>query len=60
MEKRNDCVAVDGSASPEGTKFHDLLREGTTYTVERAGEEGWCFVRVPLESHEMAILKRVS
>ena len=53
-------MAVDGNASPEGTKFTDLLHEGATFTVERAGENGWCFVRVPLESHEMAILKRVS
>jgi len=59
MNKRDDCVAIDARLSPPGTKMKDLLRDGRTYAVEAAAS-GTSFVRMPLESHEMAILKRVS
>ena len=58
MEKRNDCIAVDARLSPPGSRMRDLLREDATYTVEKA-KNGTAFVRMPLESHQMAILKHV-
>lgn len=58
MEKRNDAIAVDSRLNPPGRVMRDLLREGVTYTVEEA-KNGTAYVRVPLESHEMAILKPV-
>ena len=36
----------------------DLLREDVTLTVEKA-KNGTAFVHVPLESHQIAILKHV-
>ena len=59
MEKRGDAIALDARLSPPGTKLKDLVRGEATYIVERA-ENGTSFVRVPLESHELAILKRTS
>ena len=58
MEKRNDAIAVDSRLNPPGRKLRDLLRDGVEYTVEEA-TNGTAYVRVPLESHEMAILKPV-
>ena len=57
-EPRHDSVALDAKLTPPGSKMQDLLRDGTTYGVEAAGEVA--FVRVPLGSHEMAILKRIA
>jgi glycosidase len=55
-EKRNDAIAVDSRLNPPGRVLRDLLRDGVTYTVQEA-KNGTAYVRVPLESHEMAILK---
>ena len=59
MEKRQYCVALDARLNPPGSQMRDLLREGATYPVKEA-PNGFAFVCVPLPSHEMAILKRVS
>ncbi|MEO6436744.1 MAG: alpha-amylase family glycosyl hydrolase [Tepidisphaeraceae bacterium] len=59
MAKRVDCIVVDARLNPPGGAMRDLLRDGVTYAVEEA-PNGFAFVRVPLPSHEMAILKRVT
>jgi len=58
MEKRNDWIAVDARLSPPGSTMKDLLRDNATFKVEKA-KNGTACVRVPLESHQMAILKHV-
>ena len=60
---RTDAIVVDARLNPPGSKMADVLRAGSrgkhTYDVEEA-PNGFAFVRVPLASHEMAVLKRVS
>jgi hypothetical protein len=57
MEKRNDAIAVDARLNPPGRVMRNLLQEDdATYTIE-AAPDGTAYVRVPLQSHEMAILK---
>jgi hypothetical protein len=58
MEKRNDAIAMDANLTPPGTLMQDLLRKEAVFTVEKA-KDGTAFVRVPLESHEMVVLKRI-
>jgi glycosidase len=59
MQKRDDRIAIDANLSPPGKVLQDLLHRESVYTVEKA-KNGTAFVRVPLESHEMAILKRIA
>jgi glycosidase len=56
LQERHDAVALDADLNSPGRMMRDLLREGVTYKVERSSN-GTAFVRVPLRSHEMAILK---
>ena len=53
---RQDLITVDRNLTPPGTVITDLLRETTAFPVEEAS--GRAFVRLPLEGHQMAILKR--
>jgi glycosidase len=59
MQERSDAIALDARLNPPGRVMCDLLRDGVTYTVEEAAN-GTAFVRVPLPSHEMTILKPTS
>jgi glycosidase len=56
MKKHEDAIAVDARLNPPGRVMRDLLRDGVEYTVQEA-PNGTAYVRVPLESHEIAILK---
>ena len=57
-QKREDRIVLDAKLSPPGTALQDLLRRESVYTVEKA-KNGTAFVHVPLESHEMVVLKRI-
>jgi glycosidase len=54
-EPRNDCVTVDVNLSPAEQKMVNLLDSKKQVTVEPNGLRH--FVRVPLDAHEIAILK---
>jgi glycosidase len=53
---RQDFITVDRNLTPPGTFMTDLLRETATFPVEEIS--GRALVRLPLEGHQMAILKR--
>lgn len=53
---RSDFITVDINLSPAGRKMVDLLAPEKQVTVERRGPRH--AVQVPLDGHEMAILKR--
>ncbi len=53
---RNDFVTVDLNLSPAGEKMVNLLFPGQRVAVEQRGPRH--AVRVPLDGHEMAILRR--
>ena len=52
---RNDFVTVDINLSPSGLKMVDLLGSEKQVIVEKRGTRH--AVRIPLEGHEMVILK---
>lgn len=52
---RLDCVTVDRNLTPPGSAMVNLLN-GSTATVSESN--GRAYVRVPLQGHELAILKR--
>ncbi len=53
---RNDYVIVDSNLNPEGFEMLDLLEGQRILAVEKRGQVH--AVKVPLEGHQMAILKR--
>ena len=53
---RNEFVTVDANLSPAGQKMVNLLAPEKQVTVEQQGQRD--VVRVPLDGHEMVILKR--
>ncbi|MFN3533020.1 MAG: alpha-amylase family glycosyl hydrolase [Candidatus Brocadia sp.] len=53
---RNDFVTVDATLSPSGVKMVNLLGPEKQVTVEQRGSRH--AVRIPLDGHEMVILKR--
>jgi glycosidase len=53
---RQDCIAVDRNLTSPGSVMADLLNAGALRTVEETSY-GRAFVRVPLQAHQMAILK---
>jgi hypothetical protein len=55
-EPRNDFVTVDADLCAAGQKLVNLLAPEQQVTVEQRGQR--CAVRVPLDGHEMVILKR--
>jgi hypothetical protein len=52
---RNDFVTVDANLSPKGRKMVNLLVPEKQVTVEQRGQRH--AVRLPLDGHEMVILK---
>lgn len=54
---RKDCIAVDQNLTTPGSVMTDLLNTGTLRMVEETSY-GRAFVRVPLQAHQLAILKR--
>jgi glycosidase len=56
--QRQDCITVDRNLTSPGCKVEDLLNGGPSITVEESS--GRAYVRVPLQGHQMAILKRES
>jgi len=52
---RNDFVTVDSGLNPAGKKMVDLLDQSRQVTVEKTGQRH--AVRIPLDGHNMAILK---
>ncbi len=57
--ERSDCVLVDGNVNPPGATMVNLLKPSQTFTVER-NNSGQCFVRLPLSSRSMVILKKAA
>jgi hypothetical protein len=58
-EARNDAILVDGLLSPAGSTMSNLLNPGgAACTVEKSENGSTAFVRVNLQSHELAVLKR--
>jgi hypothetical protein len=53
---RRDFVTVDINLTPAGQKLVNLVAPEQQVTVEQRGQR--CAVRVPLDGHEMVILKR--
>ena len=54
--QRNDFLTVDTNLIPEGQKLVNLLPQEKHLTVEKRGKRN--AVRVPLEGHEIVILKQ--
>ena len=52
---RQDAINIDKNLTPAGSTMIDLLNGGTAISVEES--HGRAYVRVPLEAHQMAILK---
>jgi glycosidase len=55
---RGDCVTVDRNLTPPDSAVIDLLNENRTLPVEESN--GRAYVRVPLNAHQMAVLKKAS
>jgi glycosidase len=55
--QRQDCIMVDRNLTPPGSEMVELVNGGPLRTVEEAAY-GRAFVCVPLQGHQMAILKR--
>lgn len=56
-EHREDAIEVDPARTPSGGRMRDLL-SGSEHDVQR-DEDGHAFVRVPLEGHQISILKAI-
>jgi glycosidase len=54
--QRQDYITVDRNLTPPGCKMKDLLNKGPSITVKETS--GRAYVYVPLQAHQMAILKR--
>jgi glycosidase len=54
---RQDCISIDRNLTGPGSVMTDLLNAGALKTVEEPSY-GRAFVRVPLQAHQLAILKR--
>lgn len=52
---RQDCITVDRNLTPPGSQVIDRLNGGLPLTV--AESAGRAYVRVPLQAHQLAILK---
>jgi glycosidase len=52
---RHDCVTVERNITPRGSRMIDLLNGGPPAIVEESHQRA--HVRLPLEGHQMAILK---
>ncbi len=55
--KRQDWLTVDRNLTPPGSRLADLLNGGPPLTV--TDSSGRACLRLPLEAHQIAILKRV-
>lgn len=53
---RNDAITIDRNLNPLGHKLINLLKPHDLHDVQQTGD-GRRFVRVPLQAHEVAILK---
>ncbi len=53
---RQDCITVDRNLTPPGSQMIDLLNGDSPIIVEESA--GRAYVRVPLQSHQIAILKQ--